>query len=189
MVEVPIQAPSSVPAYTLAARTLHWVTAVLVFVQIPLGIVIANMDMSGWGGWGDSLYNLHKSIGATLIPIVLFRLFHRLTHPPAPLPPDIPELQAFAAHALHWTLYALLVVQGFIGWIATSAYPAPIPVFGLFELPPIWEEDRALSDQLYAVHRFIGIALAFLVVGHIGAALFHHFVRKDRVLMRMITGG
>jgi cytochrome b561 len=171
------------PAYTVTARTLHWITAVLVLVQIPLGLLIANFKM------GDTLYNLHKSIGAVLIPIVLFRLAYRLTHAPAPLPPDVPEPQRLAAHGLHWTLYTLLVVQGLIGWIATSAYPAPIPVFGLFEMPPIWGEDRALSDRLFVVHRAIGVALGFLLVGHIGAALFHHFVRKDRVLMRMVTGG
>jgi cytochrome b561 len=174
------------PAYTITARALHWITAALVLTQIPLGLLVVNVKM---GAWHDGLYNLHKSIGAVLIPIVLFRLAYRLTHPPAPLPPDIPALQRAAAESVHWCLYGLLIVQGFIGWIATSAYPAPIPVFGLFELPHIWREDRALSDQLYVIHRFIGIALACLLVGHIGAALQHHFIRKDRVLMRMITGG
>ena len=178
--------PASTPAYTVTARTLHWITAVLVLIQIPLGILIVFAEL---GAWKDPLYNLHKSIGATLIPIVLFRLYYRLTHPPVPLPPDIPEHQRLAAEGLHWTLYAVLVVQGMLGWIATSAYPAPIPVFGLFEMPHIWREDRALSDQLFFFHRWLGIALAFLLVGHIGAALFHHFGRKDRVLMRMVSGG
>jgi cytochrome b561 len=183
MVDQAMMGRPGAPAYTVTARALHWITAVLVLVQIPLGLLIANFQM------GDRLYNLHKSIGAVLIPIVLFRLGYRLAHPPAPLPQDIPELQRFAAHGLHWVLYALLVAQGFIGWIATSAYPAPIPVFGLFELPPIWGEDRALSDRLFVAHRALGIALGCLVLGHIGAALFHHSVRKDRVLMRMVTGG
>ena len=171
------------PAYTVTARVLHWITAVLVLVQIPLGIGIANFK------FGDTLYNLHKSIGAVLIFIVVFRLIYRLTHAPGPLPSDIPHVQRVAAEALHWTLYALLVAQGLAGWIGTSAYPAPIPVFGLFELPHIWREDRAFSDQVMMVHRFVGIALAVLLVGHIGAALQHHFIRKDRVLMRMMTGG
>ena len=134
------------------------------------------------------LYNGHKSIGAILIPIVLIRLIYRLTHPPLPLPADIPPVQRFAAEALHWTLYTLLVVQGLVGWIATSAYPAPLPVFGLFELPRIWPEDRAVSERLFAVHRWLGLAIAAVAVLHISAALHHHFVRKDRVLMRMVTG-
>jgi cytochrome b561 len=61
-------------------------------------------------------------------------------------------------------------------------------VFGLFELPPIWPQDRPFSARLFAVHQVIGVAIAFLVAIHIGAALYHHYVRKDRVLMRMISG-
>ena len=173
------------PAYSVTARVLHWLTAVLVLTMVPLGIVIANE----WGGpVQEPLYNLHKSIGAVILPLVALRLIYRLTHPPLPLPADIPPIQQFAAHATHWTLYALLIVQPTIGWIATSAYPAPLPVFGLFELPPIWPEDRPFSERLFAVHRFLGIAIAVVAAMHIGAALHHHFLRRDRVLMRMVTG-
>ena len=86
----------------------------------------------------------------------------------------------------HWALYILLIVQPFVGWIATSAYRAPMTMFWLFELPPIWGENRALSEDLFLVHRNLGLLIAALLVAHIGAALFHHFVRKDGVLLRMI---
>ena len=173
------------PAYTMTARVLHWIAAVLVLAMVPVGIVIANE----WGGPAQQwLYNLHKSTGALLIPIVIVRIVYRLTHPPAPLPEDIPAIQRFVAETVHWTLYILILVQPFIGWIGTSAFPAPVPFFGLFELPSIWGPDRALSDRLFAIHRFIGLTIGFFVAMHIGGALFHHFVRKDRVLMRMLTG-
>jgi cytochrome b561 len=173
------------PAYTVTARTLHWITATLVLINLPLGLVIAN----NWGGpLQDWLYNLHRSIGALIIPIILVRLIYRLGHKPAPLPDDIPPLQQFAAGATHWALYALLIVQPFLGWIGTSAYPAPIVVFGLFQLPPIWHEDRAFSDQVLLVHSLVGLAIACLLAAHIGAALHHHFVRRDGILMRMVGG-
>jgi cytochrome b561 len=173
------------PAYTFTARVLHWITAALILCMIPLGIIIANE----WGGSAqDSLYDLHRSIGAAVIPLVILRIIYRWMHPPHPLPGDIPSLQQLAAHATHWGLYALLIVQPFTGWIATSAYRAPVIVFGLFELPPIWPENRVVSEQLFFVHSLIGIAIACLVAAHIGAALHHHFVRKDRILMRMISG-
>ena len=141
----------------MTARVLHWLVAALVLIMIPLGIIIANE----WGGpLQEPLYNLHKSIGAVLLPLVLVRLIYRLTHPPLPLPADIPAIQQLAAHATHWTLYALLIVQPVIGWIATSAYPAPLPIFGLFELPRVWPENRALSERLFGVHRWMGIAIA-----------------------------
>jgi cytochrome b561 len=173
------------PAYTVTARTLHWITASLVLFNLPLGLVIANH----WGGpLQDPLYNLHRSIGALIIPVILVRFLYRLAHPPAPLPDDIPPLQKRAAGATHWALYALLIAQPFLGWIGTSAYPAPIVVFGLFELPAIWHEDRAFSDRILLVHSLTGLAIACLLAAHIGAALHHHFVRKDSILMRMVSG-
>jgi cytochrome b561 len=97
-------------------------------------------------------------------------------------------IQQLGAHVTHWGLYLLLIVQPFTGWIASSAYRAPVIVFGEFELPPIWPENRAFSEQLFSVHSLIGIAIACLAAAHIGAALYHHLVRKDRILMRMISG-
>jgi Prokaryotic cytochrome b561 len=66
------------PAYTKTARVLHWITAFLILSMFPLGVVIANE----WGGPAqDSLYNLHRSIGAAVIPLVILRLIYRWTHP------------------------------------------------------------------------------------------------------------
>jgi cytochrome b561 len=173
------------PAYTMTARVLHWATVFLILCVIPIGIVIAN----DWGGSAqDSLSDLHRSVGAAIIPLIVLRLIYRCTHPPLPLPHDIPKLQRLAAHATHWGLYALLIAQPLTGWIATSAYRAPVTVFGWFELPPVWPENRAFSEQLFTVHSLMGVAIACLASAHIGAALYHHFVRKDRILMRMITG-
>jgi cytochrome b561 len=176
---------SATPAYTVTARTLHWLTASLVLINLPLGLVIANK----WGGpLQDWLYDLHRSIGALIIPVILVRVVYRLGHKPAPLPDDIPPWQQWAASATHYALYALLVVQPFLGWIGTSAYPATIVVFGLFELPPIWHEDRAFSDLVLSIHALNALAIACLLAAHIGAALHHHFVRRDSILMRMVSG-
>jgi len=172
-------------AYTVTARALHWITAALVLTMLPLGLVIANK----WGGpWQDWLYNLHRSIGTVVMLVILVRLGYRLTHKPLPLPDEIPPEQRIAARATHWSLYALLVAQPFIGWAGSSAFPAPVIVFGLFNLPMIAPANRALSDQLLAVHHWIALAIACLVAVHIAAALYHHFVRRDAVLLRMIEG-
>src|SRR5262249_19245669 len=116
------------------------------------------------------------------------RLFYRVAHTPPPLPADILWIQRLAAHATHWALYILLIVQAVIGWVATSAYRAPILVFWLFELPPIWPVDQPFAERLFRFHKLIGMAIALLICAHVGAALFHHFIRKDRVLMRMVSG-
>jgi cytochrome b561 len=174
-----------VAAYTLTARILHWATAVLILLMLPLGLIISN----DWGGpLQEALYTLHRSVGALIVPLIVLRLICRWARPPLPLSSDIPAIQRFAAHATHWWLYALLVGQPIVGWMANSAYGEPIDMFGWFELPPIWPEDRLLSEQLFSIHRLIGMAIAGLVAAHIGGALFHHFIRKDGVLKRMISG-
>ena len=171
--------------YTATARVLHWITAILV---LPRSCWESSSPTNGAGPWQDQLYDLHKSNGAVLIPIVLIRMFYRWGHPPPPLPADIPRDPAICrprdALAALWPCCR----AGVLGWITTSAYPAPVPFFGLFNLPSIWPENRALSEQLLSIHKVVGISIAVVAAMHIGAALFHHFVRKDRVLMRMISG-
>jgi cytochrome b561 len=171
--------------YTRTARVFHWATAALVLMMLPIGIVMANVDV---GSAQNLLYHLHRSIGVVLLPLMIARLVYRLRHPPPPLPAEIPVLQRRMANLVHRSFYALLMLQALLGWMATSAYRAPILVFWLFELPPILPVDRPLSEALFAVHRTVGIALAVLLAIHIGAALFHHFVRRDRVLLRMVRG-
>ena len=100
----------------------------------------------------------------------------------------MPAWQHLAALATHWGLYALLIVQPIVGWIATSAYRAPVLFFWLFELPPIWREDRPFSEAMFVVHRSMGIFIAVLICVHIGAALYHHFILRDGVLKRMVSG-
>jgi hypothetical protein len=98
----------AVPAYTITARVLHWTTAFLILIMIPLGVVMAN----DWGGsQKDLLYDLHRSLGAVLIPILALRLIYRLANPPLPLPDVIPAMQRRAADMTHWSLYALLIAQ------------------------------------------------------------------------------
>ncbi|MFY9623849.1 MAG: cytochrome b [Rhodoplanes sp.] len=169
--------------YTLTARVLHWVTAVIVIGMIPAGIYMINAQP---GPTQDLLFHLHRSFGVLLLPIMIVRLVYRLAHPPPPLPDVVPAIQRSVAHIVHWALYALLIVQPIVGWIGTSAYRAPILVFWLFEPPPIWPVDRAFSERMFLVHRVLGLTIAFLAVMHIAAALYHHFIRKDAVLMRML---
>jgi cytochrome b561 len=119
---------SSDGRYTLTARVPHWMTAVLVLLQIPAGLLIANFDLG-------PLYDLHKSVGIVILALMLACLGWRLQHPPPPLQAYIPSAQRLAAAGMHWTLYVLIVAQSLLGCIGTSAYPAPAPFFGLFTLP------------------------------------------------------
>lgn len=173
------------PAYTPVARLLHWVTAALVLALILIGLIMVHLLKSGPAQ--DFLFTLHESLGITVMAVVYFRIAYRLTHPPMPLPPEIPDFYRIAGQSVHYLLYALLVAQPALGWIGTSAYRAPVHFFWT-EVPPIWPENRAVSDQVFWVHLAVGLAIAGLVCLHAGAGLFHHFMRRDVVLMRMVRG-
>ncbi len=106
--------PGNQQGYTLTARVLHWLTAVIVIGLIPAGIYMVDAPA---GPTQDLVFNLHRSFGFLLLLIVIVRLFYRLGHRPPPLPAEMPAFQRDIAHTVHWTLYALLIVQPVIGWI------------------------------------------------------------------------
>ena len=172
--------------YSLPARIFHWLTAALVLTSLPIGLLMANLDLGG--PVEDPMYHIHRSIGAVVLLLTVMRLIYRLGHPAPPLPADMPQWQRSAARFTHWALYVLLIAQPIAGWIATSAYRAPILFFWLFELPPIWKEDRPFSEAMFIFHRSMGVFIAALITVHIAAALYHHFVLKDGVLKRMVSG-
>jgi cytochrome b561 len=101
------------------------------------------------------------------------------------VPCSFPSFSYGSAHA---GLYVLLIVQPLVGWIAVSASGAQAAVLGLFTLPSVAPEDPILAEKLFVLHDLFGISIAGLVAAHIGAALYHHVVRRDRIMMRMITG-
>ena len=124
--------------------------------------------------------------------IALARLFQRMSKEIVPEDPERPldailsRIRAKSANEWHAWARARDAKGNVVGWIATSAYRAPVPFFWLFNLPPIWREDRDFSERMYLIHGWIGILIALFVLGHIGAALFHHFIRKDEILVRML---
>lgn len=170
-------------AYSHGAIGFHWLTAAIVLTIIPLGIAMGNVDP---GPTQDFLFSLHESLGVLIWPIALARLIYRLKNPPPPMQDDIPKLMKLAAELTHWALYAGLLVNPILGWLGVSAFGAKVEVFWLFELPSIMAKNDKLSEQILGLHSLIGILIALALCAHIGGALFHHFIRKDRTLLRML---
>jgi len=172
-------------AYSGIARFLHWITAIAVLSMIPAGIV---MGLIKGGALQNFLFDVHRSLGVVLFVITLIRLAYRMTHKPLPLPDDIPAWQRGLAACVHYALYAVLLINPLVGWVGTSAYPAKIKVFWLFELPAAMGKNRPLSETLLEIHAYLGLAAAGLVCLHLAGVFHHQFIRKDDVLKRMLTG-
>lgn len=169
--------------YSGFAKLMHWLVAVCVLAMIPAGYVMSRM---GPGDLQNALYNLHRSFGFTVLVLMGARLTYRLVMGAPEPEPSLNAFQRAVSAAVHHMLYLLLLLQPLVGWTATSAYGAPIIVFGMFRLPDLAAKNEALSKQLFLAHDMMGYVIAGLLILHIGAALFHHFIRRDGVLRRML---
>ncbi|HEY0182299.1 MAG TPA: cytochrome b/b6 domain-containing protein [Rhodopila sp.] len=172
--------------YSAAARLLHWLTALLIAVQIPVGIVMSYRGnvLDLWNRTTDLLYSSHKSLGFILLVLVLIRLLARAIVRPPPPESGLPRWQMRAAAASHAGLYLLLVAVPMLGWFGVSLFPA-LEVFGVIALPAITGPDRAASDTVFSLHAAAAFVLLALVALHVAAALYHHLIRRDGVLRRM----
>jgi cytochrome b561 len=171
------------PRYRLPAQILHWLTALAIVCGVGMGIAMVNV---GQGPLQNQLFDLHRSFGVLILTLTGFRLLWRLYSPPPPMVADMPAWQARVAHVVHVALYMLLFAVPLVGWAGTSAFGAPITVFGLFRMPMLLSQDRELADVLLKLHMTLAFTLCALLAAHIGAALHHHFIRKDDTLRRML---
>lgn len=165
------------------AQVLHWVIALAVLGQMTLGWVMVSWRLSSTK---FELYALHKSIGITVLLLVLVRLLWRLSNVTPASPPDAPRWEARAAGVTHALLYLLLLALPATGYLINSATNFPLVVWGVVPLPNLTDENESLQIVAEYVHLALFWVLATLVLLHVGAALRHHWVLKDTVLRRML---
>ena len=169
--------------YPATSKWLHWLVAACVLTIAPVAITMTRV---GEGPTRDALYNLHKSLGALILILMILRVINRLAVGALAPETEIAPWQKVVSSIVHTALYALLIAMPVVGYIANSAFGATVPFFGLFELPPIIGKNEALATQLFTLHRWVGWLVVLLVLTHVSAALYHHFVRGDAVLKRML---
>ena len=171
-------------SYGTIAKTLHWVLAIALWGMFFFGRHIAHMKPSL-----DNLhlYGWHKSIGILLLVLILFRMFWRIISPPPKIISDIktPRSQIFIAHAVHFSLYILMLLVPLFGWLASSASGFEMRFFDTFIIPPIGSENPGLEELFFTFHEISAKLLIALSILHILAAVFRHFIKKDNTLRRM----
>jgi cytochrome b561 len=121
----------------------------------------------------------------TIFLLVLLRLSWRLAHRPPP-PVSMPAWQQTAASLVHFLLYVLMIVVPLSGWLMSSAKGVQTVWFGVLPLPDLLAKNKELGDLLATVHKTLNFTMAGLVLIHAGAALKHHLVDRDEVLVRML---
>lgn len=167
--------------YGVAARIFHWLAVLLIFVTIPVGFV---MTQGLPRSVQDPLFALHKTIGVTLLILMLARLAWRLGHG-APPPAPMPRAQQVAAATVHGALYVLVIAMAVTGYTRVVAGGFPIEILNALGVPPLFPKNEALASAAKSAHASIAIVLIVVIAGHVAAAAYHALVRKDRVASRI----
>lgn len=165
------------------AQSLHWLIAVLVIGLALIGYVMDELPNSPTK---VQVFALHKSFGITVLALTLLRLAWRLYDRRPDLPADMPRWQVQLAGLTHGLLYLMLLVMPLSGWLYNSASNFPLRWFGLFTLPALSGPDQDLKRLAHEVHEFGFYLLGMLFAAHVGAALWHHYVKRDRTLVQML---
>lgn len=170
----------AVVRYNAVARALHWSIGTLIIANIALALLHEPFEHVTW------MMPVHKSIGLLVLGLSVFRLFWRLTHRVPAMPGTMAGWEKSAAHALHWAFYAMIILVPLSGWVMSSAGEWPISFFFLFEIPRFAvSKDDPIAGIAHEMHEVLGLLFIPLLFVHVGAAVRHHIVLRDNVLLRM----
>jgi len=159
-----------------------------------LGLVIIAMLAHGW--WmnhvperADRFFHrsIHANIGYALLILMAARLIWRAINPVPASPEGTPRWQRMLAAVNHWSLYAVTFLVIVLGWAHSGARTQSYSDwFGLFRVPQFTSPDRAAAKAYEDRHIFFAYVLLALIVVHLLAALWHHYIRRDRIAARMV---
>ena len=166
------------------SQLLHWLIVLLILMLAIVGLTMGELPKTPKYFW---VYTMHKSIGITVLTLVLVRIGWRL-YAGAPKPvPGTPKWQERIAALTHWLLYALLLAMPLSGWLYDSASGLrPFRWFGLWEMPKLVAPNESIRDLSHDAHESLFWVLVALVVLHAAAAFHHHIFRNDATLTRML---
>jgi cytochrome b561 len=174
-------------AYSPAQKWLHWLmAAIIVLIMVPAGLTMTRL---GEGETTNNLYEIHKSFGVILFSLAVIRAAFRLTRGAPPIEPNVPAWQRFAAYTSHYAMYLLIFLIPITGWIATSACCAPVNLFWTVPVTLPVPGDEDFAKAVFRFHYAFVYTLMGIVAIHVAGALQHHFMRRDRTLIRMLPGG
>lgn len=164
------------------AKSLHWLMALGIIGNGVLGLI---MDEMPRGMDKLNTYAIHKSIGLTVLALLILRVSWRLFDR-RPRDEPMPRWQRMAAHTTHGVLYLFMLAIPLSGWIYNSAHGNPLQWFKWFNVPALLEKNEAISDFAEDAHEFLFWSLLVVLVAHVGGALVHHWFERDNTLLRML---
>lgn len=163
---------------------IHWLVAITVYGMFALGLWM--VTLSYYSDWYHKAPDLHKSIGITLMLIMIARVVWRFISPPPPPLKSYSRLTRVAAVVAHISLYTLLFSILISGYLISTADGKAISLFGLAEIPATFAAGATQADLAGSIHLWLAWTVVIISLLHGLAALKHHFIDKDATLKRML---
>ncbi len=159
---------------------LHWLSAIILLIQIPLGFYLVDID---FGEKRISIENIHVTLGLTIFYIIIIRLINNILNPTPKLDPSIFKGQRFLAKINHMLLYVAILSITISGILKKLFNGETLTI--IFKEIQI-NENFELADKFYTLHIFSNYTLIGLITIHIMAVIIHKLFFKDNLLKRML---
>ena len=173
----------SAASYDGAGKAFHWSVVALVACQFITALLLPHIKLDTPL---DTTINLHFNLGLAILVVMAARLVHRWKRPVRVAPGHAPGWERALASTTHRLFYAILLIGPFLGWAAASAHGVPVRLLGVATLPALAPRKAEWGFLAGDIHGYAMWTLLGLVGVHAAAALYHHFVRQDSVLQRML---
>lgn len=176
--------------YSTAAILFHWIIAALILTNLYFGWRMGFLK----GLAQFNLFQLHKSVGITILLLSLARLAWRLVNRAPPQHDSLKPWEKAAAHAVHWGFYAFMILMPLSGWIVVSTSPLNLPTLLYHTVPwphfPVVHDlaagsKTAVNHASGTTHLVLAWSAIVLLALHLGAVLKHQFLDRDPVIGRM----
>ncbi|HIG42006.1 MAG: cytochrome b/b6 domain-containing protein [bacterium] len=177
---------SDVLKYGATAKWLHWLIAFIVIIMLIFGRTLESLPLSE----REQMIMGHSGLGTLVLLLMLLRWGWRLSHEPPGAIGSMGLWQTRLSKTMHWSLYILLVLQPILGiFQAMFITDYEVLAFGVINYSGLATDSADMARVFHVLHGINATVLSVLVVGHIGASLYHHFFQKDSILRRMLPYG
>ncbi|MEH6496088.1 MAG: cytochrome b [Pseudomonas marincola] len=175
---------NSKSSYGLLTIANHWIMALIVIGMFALGLYMEDLNYSH--EWYKSAPHIHKSVGFIFAVLLSFRVIWRQVNITPEAAPGVKRWEDKIAHLAHMVLYLVPFALIVSGYLISTADGRSIEVFNWFEIPAIFPASKGREDIAGEIHELLAFSLIIVAAAHALAALKHHFISKDRTLVRML---
>ena len=166
--------------YGIISKVLHWLSAILLLIQIPLGFYLVDLD---FGEERLSIENIHIIIGLSIFYLVIIRLLNKIFNPTPKLDPSIFKGQRFIAKLNHILLYVAILSITISGILKKLFNGETLVIF--FKEIEI-QDNFELADQFYNIHIFSNYTIIALIALHISAVIIHKLFFNENLLKKIL---